>query len=70
LFGSFACRSSKNNLFPSADSITITGLVNKTITLSITDLNALPDTNFTSLKILNHPGEYKTTYQKVKMCTG
>ena len=53
-------------LYPSSDSIAITGMVNKPVSIAITDLKNIPDTGFATLKILNHHGEFKAEYQHVK----
>jgi hypothetical protein len=56
----------KRGTYPSADSVMISGLVKKEIAVFLKDPSVMPDTSFTSLKILNHHGELKTTYQQIK----
>ena len=60
------CSAQKNVPYPASDTVQVTGLVNKPVSYTMTDLLNLPDTDFTSLKIFSHRGELKTTYNNVR----
>ena len=57
----------KQDPYPFSDSITISGLVNKQVIFSIHDLAPMPDSALGTIKILNHRGELKTTWEQVKV---
>ena len=56
----------KNDFYPSSDSIMISGLVNKQMIFTTADLSSMPDSALGSINIINHRGEFKSTFHNVR----
>ena len=52
--------------YPVSDELMVSGLVNKPVTLSLSDMAAMSDTSFATIKIVTHAGQPKQTYQQAK----